>query len=93
MLTAVETAGRVVTGDPAPLLNSFAQEREYTAQGRALIVLYHLMKGDGMTIHNVMRLTGLSRSGAYRLMGIVCYHTPVYLEDGVWQMCAMQEVE
>jgi hypothetical protein len=89
--TAVETADSVVTGDPVSL--TFAQEREYTAQGRAMIVTYWLLKGDGLTIQNVMSLTGLSRSGAYRLMTIVCYHLPVYNENGVWQMCSTREVD
>ena len=83
----------VVTGNPAPEYKTFAQEREYTAQGRALIVLYWLMKGDSMTIGNVMSLTGLSRSAAYRLMGIVCYHVPVYKEGRVWQMYSLREAE
>jgi hypothetical protein len=84
-------AASVVTGGPASL--TFAQEREYTAQGRAMIVTFWLLHGDGLTIDNVMTLTGLSRSGAYRLMTIVCYHLPVYNENGVWQLCVMKEVE
>lgn len=91
--TVVETAADVVVNVPAPQYKTYAQERQYTAQGRAAIVTHWLDHGDGLTIKDVMRLTGLSRRGACRLMHTLSYHLPIYREAGVWQMCAMRELK
>lgn len=68
-------------------------ETEYTPQERALLVGWHLRGGDGMLIENVMSLTGLSESGARKLMCHACRLLPVYRDDqGFWQLLVMQEL-
>jgi hypothetical protein len=84
LMTQLETAARVVTGNP--------RADDYTAQERAALVAWHLAHGDGMRIIDVRLLTGLSYRGACHLMFRLSRVIPIYCDEGVWQVCALQEL-
>lgn len=63
---------------------------------RAALVAWHIAHGESLTVANVMSLTGLSHSGAYRLMSDLARVLPIYQERerpeaGHWQVISLRE--
>jgi len=62
---------------------------EFTPYQRAAVVMWELSRGQALRTEEVMRLTGLRRSGALRLLGQLCglRGCAVYeAEKGVWRV-------
>ena len=47
--------------------------------------------GDGMTIADVMTLTGMNYKKAWDMMAAISRVIPIYNDRGVWQVCAVRE--
>ncbi len=58
------------------------------------MITWHLAHGEGLTTCVVASLTGLSLRGARELMYRISRVIPIYMDsDGVWQVCAIRELE
>ena len=64
------------------------QAGELTAYQRAARVMLRLAEGQTLKTEEVMRLTGLRRSGALKLMGQLeqLHDAPVYCFEGAWRI-------
>jgi DNA-binding IclR family transcriptional regulator len=63
---------------------------------RAALVAWHIAHGESLTVANVMSLTGLSYSGAHRMMTDLARVLPIYQErerpePGRWQVVSLRE--
>lgn len=68
-------------------------EDDYTPTERVGLVVWHLAHGEGMSTANVSEMIGVSRQGAWKLMCALSRVLPFYQDDdGVWQVCYMQEI-
>jgi DNA-binding IclR family transcriptional regulator len=62
---------------------------EYRPSQRAALVAWHLAHGEGLRTRDVVRLTGLSHSGAYHLLTTLSAILPIYQDaQYVWQVCS-----
>ena len=66
---------------------------ELTVTERVGKVVWWLAQGDGLTVANVCKLTGLSPSGAWRMLAALSRVIPIYDDEGVWQLCYMEETD
>lgn len=65
-----------------------------TITERAALIAWHLAHGESMQTRDVAEMTGLTFSGAWRLMDRLSRTLPIYqTSDGLWQTCAMLELE
>ena len=65
----------------------------FTPQERAGLVVWHLAQGEGMRTRDVAAMTGLTHSGALKLMYRLSRCLPFYQDDDLfWQVCFMQEI-
>jgi len=55
---------------------------DLTAQERAAIVTWRLACGERLTTQEIMRLTGLTREGAWYLMMRLLRVVPIFCDDG-----------
>ena len=66
---------------------------DYSAQEKAALIAWHLAHGEGMTTGEVASLTGLTQSGAWRLMDRLSRVLPIYRDDGgMWSVCMLKEL-
>ena len=67
-----------------------SEATEYTSYQRGALVMAELMQGRALTTTEVMRLTGMKRSGVLKLLGQLCglRECAVYFEErcGTWQI-------
>lgn len=63
-----------------------------TSQQKAAKLTEALCAGAHLTVADVMRITGLRRAGAYRLLGLLSGSgmLPLYNEDGHWGLLKVQ---
>jgi len=66
-------------------------EEDYTVTERVGKVVWWLARGDGLTLANACDLTGLTESGAKKMLYALSRVLPIYADDGVWQVCALEE--
>lgn len=66
-----------------------AEAAELTSYQRGALVMAELMRGRALTTDEVMKLTGMKRSGALKMLGQLCglRECAVYEERrGVWRI-------
>ena len=69
-------------------------DADYTAQEKAALITWHLAHGEGLQTSDVVKLTGLTRQGAWELMQHLARVIPIYQDDtDTWVVCAMLELE
>jgi hypothetical protein len=56
----------------------------------ALVVWYMMGLGVALSTREVADLVGINRSSAYCLMARISRVIPIYLDAGVWRVCAQQ---
>ena len=66
---------------------------DYTTTERVGLVVWWLAHGDGMSVADAVKLTGLSRQGAWDMLCRLSRVLPIYSHRGVWQACALRELE
>lgn len=68
---------------------------EWTPSERVGIVVWHLAHGEGLTTREIAELTGLTESGAWRLISRLCRRLPIYLDeqDHRWQVLDCKELQ
>jgi hypothetical protein len=65
----------------------------FTPQERAGLVVWHLAHGEAARTRDIAEMTGLTHSGARKMMYRLSRRLPFYLDDdGFWQVCYMQEI-
>ena len=57
----------------------------YSAQERAALVTWEILRGDELTTAEIARRCGMSYQGAEKLMTHVSRVVPVYVEGGFWK--------
>lgn len=63
-----------------------------TATERCGIVVWHLAHGEGLTMGQVVAMTGLTPSAAYRMLNRLSRVVPIYQNDEhSWEVCAALE--
>jgi DNA-binding IclR family transcriptional regulator len=67
---------------------------ELTSIRRTAIVVHHLERGEQVTVRNVVRMTGLTPSGARHLLRAISNVLPVYYdpETHTWQVVEFGEL-
>lgn len=66
---------------------------EYTVTERVGKVVWWLAKGEGLALCNVCSLTGMSESGAWKMLASLSRVIPIFADDeGVWQACELKEI-
>ena len=69
-------------------------DTDFTAQERAALITWHLAHGEGLQTRDIVKLTGLTRQGAWELMQHLSRVIPIYQDDtDTWVVCAMLELE
>jgi len=68
-------------------------EDEYTTTERVGLLVWHLAHGDGIRTADAAKLTGLGVEGARVMLCRLSRVIPIYQWHGVWQVCALQEIE
>jgi len=63
---------------------------ERTPQERAALVTERLKDGQVLTVRQVSRLTGLSRSASWRLLSTLSRVLPIARSDGEWWLLKRQ---
>ena len=67
-----------------------SEATEYTPYQRGALVMAELMRGRALTTTEVMKLTGMKRSGALKLLGQLCglRESAVYFDEqrGMWRI-------
>ena len=58
---------------------------------RAGVVVWLLSRGHRFTTLEIARITGLTYSGAYKLMDRLSRRVPLYLEHACWRMVDKEE--
>jgi len=64
-----------------------------TPRQRAALVAWWLAHGEGMTTADVARLAGVKLRAAQQLMIELSCVLPILRESGVWQVCALAELD
>lgn len=66
---------------------------EFTPQERAGMVVWHLSHGEGIRTCDIAEMTGITPSGARKMMYRLSRRLPFYQDDdGFWQVCFLQEI-
>ena len=65
--------------------NHQVNPREYTSQERAMLVAWELCEGTELTVKDVVRLTGLKRWAARRLLSRAARVLPVFKDGVAWR--------
>ena len=69
-------------------------DSDYTAQEKAALITWHLAHGEGLQTRDIVKLTGLTRQGAWELMQHLSRVIPIYQDDtDTWAVCSMLELE
>jgi len=69
-------------------------DADYTAQEKAALITWHLALGEGLQTRDIVKLTGLTRQGAWELMQHLSRVIPIYQDDtDTWAVCSMLELE
>ncbi len=64
------------------------RERELTLTGRAAWLTWQFAQGESFTVEEIMRIMGLSESGAKRMLNKMSQATPIFCCEGRWQVCS-----
>jgi len=60
---------------------------------RAALVAYWLVKGEALTVDQVVEIAGYQRKReARRLLQALARVLPIYKRDGHWEVCELQEL-
>ena len=70
-----------------------ACENPDTPVERAFVVAGHLMNGEGLTIEQVMEMTGLGANAAYDLLCKGSRVLPLRVADGIWEIAIFAETQ
>jgi len=74
-------------------INIEPDPNEFTKTERVAKLTWWLAHGDAITVRQAAELTGCTWQGALYILQAMSRVVPIYCADGLWQACAIRELE